>query len=93
MVKIRLTRVGAKNKPAYRIVAMDSREPRDGKHLEILGFYDPKTDPATVQLKEDRILYWLSQGAQPTDTVLSLLKKHGIWDKFLSMKNTVKSSA
>lgn len=92
MVKIRLTRVGAKNKPAYRIVAMDSREPRDGKHLEILGFYDPKTDPATVQLKEDRILYWLSQGAQPTDTVLSLLKKYGVWDKFLSIK-TAKSSA
>lgn len=92
MVKIRLTRVGAKNKPAYRIVAMDSREPRDGKHLEILGFYDPKTDPATVQLKEERILYWLSQGAQPTDTVLSLLKKYGVWDKFLSMK-TAKSSA
>jgi len=92
LVKIRLTRVGAKNKPAYRIVAMDSREPRDGKHLEILGFYDPKTDPATVQLKEERILYWLSQGAQPTDTVLSLLKKYGVWDKFLSMK-TAKSSA
>ncbi|MFN3698648.1 MAG: 30S ribosomal protein S16 [Dictyoglomus sp.] len=93
MVKIRLTRIGAKNKPAYRIIAIDSREPRDGKHLEILGFYDPKTDPATVQLKEDRILYWLSQGAQPTDTVLSLLKKYGIWDKFLSMKKAAKSSA
>ncbi|ACI18346.1 30S ribosomal protein S16 [Dictyoglomus thermophilum] len=93
MVKIRLTRVGAKNKPAYRIVAMDSREPRDGKHLEILGFYDPKTDPATIQLKEERILYWLSQGAQPTDTVLSILKKYGVWDKFLAMKTSAKSSA
>ncbi|HOJ92114.1 MAG TPA: 30S ribosomal protein S16 [Dictyoglomaceae bacterium] len=89
MVRLRLTRIGAKNKPAYRIVAIDSRQPRDGKHIEILGFYDPKTDPATVQLKEDRILYWLSKGAQPSDTVLRLLKKYGVWDKFISMKSLV----
>jgi len=89
LVRLRLTRIGAKNRPAYRIVAIDSRQPRDGRHIEILGFYDPKTDPATVQLKEDRILYWLSKGAQPSDTVLSLLKKYGVWDKFVSMKSLV----
>lgn len=78
MVKIRLTRIGAKNKPAYRIVAIDSRRPREGKHLEILGFYDPKTNPATVQVKEDRIKYWLSIGAQPSETVEKILKNLGI---------------
>ncbi|MGB9857870.1 MAG: 30S ribosomal protein S16 [Dictyoglomaceae bacterium] len=78
MVKIRLTRVGAKNNPAYRIVAIDSRKPREGKHLEILGFYDPKTEPATIQIKEDRIKYWLSVGAQPSDTVKKILKNLGV---------------
>lgn len=78
MVKIRLTRVGAKNNPAYRIVAIDSRRPREGKHLEILGFYDPKTEPATIQIKEDRIKYWLSVGAQPSDTVKKILKNLGV---------------
>ncbi len=78
MVKIRLTRVGAKNKPAYRIIAIDSKKPREGKHLEILGFYDPKTEPATIQVKEDRIKYWLSVGAQPSETVKRILKNLGI---------------
>ncbi|MCS7201260.1 MAG: 30S ribosomal protein S16 [Dictyoglomus sp.] len=78
MVKIRLTRIGAKNRPVYRIVAIDSKRPREGKHLEILGFYDPKTNPETVQLKEDRVKYWLSVGAQPSEAVEKILRKLGI---------------
>ncbi|MCX7845704.1 MAG: 30S ribosomal protein S16 [Dictyoglomaceae bacterium] len=78
MVKIRLTRIGAKNKPVYRIVAIDSKKPREGKHLEILGFYDPKTNPATIKVKEDRVKYWLSVGAQPSETVEKILKNLGI---------------
>lgn len=78
MVKIRLARIGAKNKPAYRIVAIDSKKPRDGKFIEILGFYDPKTEPATIKIKEDRIKYWLSVGAQPSETVEKILKNLGV---------------
>ncbi|MFA4917028.1 MAG: 30S ribosomal protein S16 [Syntrophales bacterium] len=77
-VKIRLTRRGGKGKPFYRIVAADSRSPRDGRFLEILGNYDPKKDPAEIVLKEDRITQWLSKGAQPSLTVSQLLKKKGI---------------
>ncbi|MEN2983521.1 MAG: 30S ribosomal protein S16 [Dictyoglomaceae bacterium] len=78
MVKIRLTRIGAKNRPVYRIVAIDSKRPREGKHLEILGFYDPKTNPETVQLKEDRVKYWLNVGAKPSEAVEKILRKLGI---------------
>ena len=77
-VKIRLTRIGAKGKPSYRVVAADSESPRDGKFLEILGNYDPKKNPAEVTLKEDRVREWLSKGAKPTLTVSQLLKKKGI---------------
>lgn len=73
MVKIRLQRFGAHKAPKYRIVAADSRSPRDGKFLEILGTYVPTTDPATVTLKEDRIKAWLDNGAQPTVTVKNIL--------------------
>ncbi len=76
-VKIRLARRGAKKKPFYRIVAADSEYPRDGRFLETLGTYDPMVDPAAVTLKEDRIKYWMGEGAQPTTTVKSLLKKQG----------------
>lgn len=74
-VKIRLTRQGGKKKPFYRIVAADSEAPRDGSFLEVLGTYDPRTNPATVDFKEDRVSWWLGQGAVPTDTVKQLLKK------------------
>ncbi len=77
-VKIRLTRIGAKGKPSYRVVAADSESPRDGKFLEILGNYDPKKNPAEVILKEDRVREWLSKGAKPTLTVSQLLEKKGI---------------
>lgn len=78
-VKIRLARHGAKKKPFYRIVVADSESPRDGKFLERVGTYDPLVDPARVALKTERIQYWLQQGAIPTDTVRSLLKKEGIF--------------
>ena len=81
MVKIRLQRVGRKKKPAYRIVVAESRAPRDGAFIEIIGHYDPLTDPATVVIHEDKALKWLRQGAQPTQTVANLLKRQGISDK------------
>ena len=77
-VKIRLTRMGAKGRPVYRIVAADSTSPRDGKFLEILGNYDPKKDPPEVTLKEDLVKNWLARGAKPTLTVSKLLIKKGI---------------
>ena len=76
-VKIRLARHGAKKKPFYRIVVADSRYPREGRFLENVGTYNPMVDPAQVTLKTDRIAYWMGQGAIPTDTVNSLLKKEG----------------
>jgi len=77
-IKIRLTRAGRKKKPFYRIVVADSRAPRDGRFIEIVGNYDPQTDPAEVTIKEDRVLEWLSKGAEPTETVSHLLKKKGV---------------
>lgn len=77
-VKLRLRRMGKKKQPIYKIVAADARSPRDGKFLEALGLYNPLTKPHTVDVKEDRILYWLSNGAQPTNTVKSLLREKGI---------------
>ena len=82
MVKIRLTRIGSKKNAIYRMVALDSRSPRDGRFLELLGFYNPNTDPVDVRFKSDRILYWLGKGAQPSETVRSLLKKEGIMKIF-----------
>jgi len=76
-VKLRLTRVGSKKNPVYRIVAADSRSPRDGKFLEIVGRYNPQTDPSTIELSEERIKDWLSKGAQPSETVQRLLKAKG----------------
>ncbi|HHS97770.1 MAG TPA: 30S ribosomal protein S16 [Chloroflexi bacterium] len=86
MVKIRLRRVGKKKQPSYRIVVADSRAPRDGKFIEIIGFYNPRTEPETVQIKEERALYWLSVGAQPTEAVERLLKKLGTLDRFARLK-------
>ena len=73
-VKLRLTRVGSKKNPIYRVVAADSRSPRDGKFLEIVGRYNPQTDPSTIELNEDKVRDWLSKGAQPTESVRKLLK-------------------
>jgi small subunit ribosomal protein S16 len=77
-VKIRLTRMGTRKKPYYRIVVADSVSPRDGKFIEIVGNYDPKKNPAKIIVKEDRIKEWLTNGAEPTLTVSQLLRKKGI---------------
>ena len=78
-VKIRLARHGAKKSPFYRIVVADSESPRNGRYLENVGTYDPLFDPAKVILKSERVRYWMNQGAEPTDTVRSLLKKEGFY--------------
>ena len=77
-VKLRLTRVGSKKNPIYRVVAADSRSPRDGKFIEIVGRYNPQTDPSTIELDEDKVKAWLDKGAQPTDSVRRLLKAKNI---------------
>jgi len=77
-VRLRLTRKGAKKKPFYRIVAADSEAPRDGRFLEVLGYYDPLKDPAQVQMDEDKVRKWIQRGAKVSDTVGSLLRKKGI---------------
>ena len=77
-VKLRLTRVGSKKNPVYRIVAADSRSPRDGKFLEIVGRYNPQTDPSTIVLDETKVKDWLGKGAQPSDAVSKLIKVAGI---------------
>ena len=82
MLKIRLRRMGAKKKPSYRLVVADARAPRDGAFVEIIGHYNPLTDPETIVVKEEKALYWLQQGAQPTDTTARLLNKAGIMEKF-----------
>lgn len=79
MVKIRLRREGKKKYPIYKIVAADARSPRDGGYLEALGQYNPHTDPITITLKEEKVESWLKKGAQPTETVRSLLKRTGFW--------------
>jgi small subunit ribosomal protein S16 len=73
-VKLRLTRVGSKKNPIYRVVAADSRSPRDGKFIEIIGRYNPQTDPSTIELNEEKVKDWLGKGAQPTESVRRLLK-------------------
>jgi small subunit ribosomal protein S16 len=80
-VKLRLTRVGSKKNPVYRIVAADSRSPRDGKFLEIVGRYNPQTDPSTIELDEEKVRDWLSKGAQPSETVARLLKAKGVGEE------------
>jgi small subunit ribosomal protein S16 len=86
MVRIRLRRVGGKNQPSYRIVAADKESPRDGRFLEVLGFYNPRTEPATIQLKEDRIYDWLGRGAQPSESVRQVFRSAGLLDRFERFK-------
>lgn len=78
MVKLRLTRIGAKKNPFYRIVATDSRKARDGQYIEQVGYYDPTKDPAVVSIDVEKAKAWLAKGAQPTDTVRSLFKNNGV---------------
>lgn len=87
-VKIRLTRMGSKKRPNYRIVATDSRSPRDGKYLELVGFYNPLTEPAEIRINEEVALKWLNNGAILTDTAKDLFSKAGIMKKFHESKGT-----
>ncbi len=86
MVRIRLRRVGARNQPSYRIVATDSRVKRDGKYLENLGFYNPRTHPPTIVVKEDRVYHWLRNGAQPSESVERLFRTIGLWERYERFK-------
>lgn len=89
-VKLRLKRMGKKKQPIYKVVAADSRSPRDGKFIEAIGLYNPKTEPATVEIKETRAMYWLNVGAQPTLTVKNLLSQKGILLKRQLIKKGLK---
>jgi len=86
MVRIRLRRVGLTHQASYRIVAADKEAPRDGRFLEILGFYNPRTDPPTINIKEDRVFDWISKGAQPSDSVLQIMKSVGALDRLARFK-------
>jgi small subunit ribosomal protein S16 len=86
MVRIRLRRVGAKKQPHYRVVVADQHHPRDGRHIEVIGHYNPRTKPVTLEIKEDRALYWLSQGAQPSDPVQRFLEKQGTLARLARLK-------
>ncbi|MGY3749757.1 30S ribosomal protein S16 [Vagococcus acidifermentans] len=89
-VKIRLKRMGTKKKPFYRMVVADSRSPRDGRFIEVVGTYNPLKNPAEVTVKEDLVLDWLSKGAQPSDTVRNILSREGIMQKHHEAKYTKK---
>jgi small subunit ribosomal protein S16 len=82
MVRIRLRRTGKTKQPSYRVVVADSESPRDGRFIENIGIYNPRRDPPVIEIQEDRALYWLSQGAQPTESMERLLRKVGIMQKF-----------
>lgn len=86
-VRIRLRRMGRKKRPYYRIVVADSRSPRDGRFIETVGTYNPLTEPYQVDIDEDRVFYWLKNGAQPSQTVRSLLSRKGVWLKWDLMKH------
>jgi small subunit ribosomal protein S16 len=86
MVKIRLTRTGSKFQASYRIIVTDSRRPRDTRPIEVLGYFNPRTRPSTEVVDEARALYWLSVGAQPTDSTANILKRLGTLDRFARMK-------
>ena len=87
MVKLRLRRMGGKKKPYYRVVAADSRSPRDGRFLETLGSYDPRSEPSRIEINEEKALKWLREGAQPTSQVRKLMQIKGIWQKFQEEKS------
>ena len=81
-VKLRLMRMGKKKQPTYRVVAADSRSPRNGRFIEIVGTYEPREEPSRVLIDNDKAVAWLRKGAQPTDTVEKLLKQSGAWEQF-----------
>ena len=81
-VKLRLMRMGKKKQPTYRLVAADGRSPRDGRFIEIVGTYDPRAEPSTIKIDNDKAVAWLQKGAQPTERVQTLLKISGAWEQF-----------
>ncbi|TFH41542.1 MAG: 30S ribosomal protein S16 [Chrysiogenales bacterium] len=85
-VKIRLQRTGTKKKPFYRVIAIDGKAKRDGKYIDQIGRYQPIMDGEQLIIDEEKLLHWLGKGAQPTDTILQLLKKKGLWQKHTSRK-------
>ena len=93
MVKIRLRRVGAKKQPSYRIVVAESGSPRDGRFIETIGHYNPRTDPPTVHVEEARALHWLREGAQPTPAVAKMLRDLGIMGKVAVATETAPGTA
>ena len=92
-VKLRLMRMGKTKQPTYRLVAADARSPRDGRFIEIVGTYQPRHDPSTIDIDNDKCVKWLQQGAQPTERVEKLLKLSGAWDQFQSAKAEAKSAS
>lgn len=80
--RIRLRRMGAKKQPFYRVVVADSRYPRDGRFIEEIGYYNPLTTPAEIKIDEEKAIAWMSKGAEPSDTVRSLMKRAGVWEKW-----------
>ncbi len=86
MVRIRLRRIGLKGQPTYRIIAADKESPRDGRFLEILGVYNPRTNPATIHIKEDRVFHWMKNGALPTESVAQIFKSSGTQSRFDRLK-------
>ncbi len=90
-VKIRLKRTGMKKAPSYRVVIADARSPRDGRIIENIGWYNPRVEPSAININEEKALRWLKNGAQPTESVASLLKRVGILDRFTQEKAAAKS--
>lgn len=86
MVRLRLRRVGGNNQPTFRVVAAEKESPRNGRFIEIVGFYNPRTQPATIQLKEDRIYEWISKGAQPSDSAMAVFKSAGLLERYERFK-------
>jgi len=92
-VKIRLKRTGMKKAPSYRVVVADSRSPRDGRIIENIGWYNPRVEPSAININEEKALSWLKNGAQPTESVASLLKRAGILDRFTQTKAAASTEA
>jgi small subunit ribosomal protein S16 len=88
MVRLRLMRMGSRRRPSYRVVAADSRSPRDGRFIEVVGWYNPRKEPSEIQIDREKALKWLRSGAQPSQPVRKLLEISGVWGEFQSSKST-----
>ena len=92
-VRIRLRRIGKKKQPQYRLVAADSQGPRDGRFIEVIGQYDPRAEPSLMRVNEERALWWLRQGAQPSDRARAILMKTGVWETFAGESGSGRAEA